>query len=138
MILFAYICRYINHYKNKKDMRKDKLVLRAEIQKDFDNETVKNINIAITISKIMRFLYSESTIFFASIIPFLAMSIYVLSKLSIVSFGVIVSTILMLMVSHFLLYKFFYSKVLFKDSKDLYNEFDYTIDVLNEIKSEKN
>ena len=27
-------------------MKKDKLTLRTEIQKDFDNETIKNINIA--------------------------------------------------------------------------------------------
>ena len=49
-------------------MKKDKLTLRTEIQKDFDNETIKNINIAINLSKVMRFLYSESTIFFAEAI----------------------------------------------------------------------
>jgi hypothetical protein len=118
-------------------MKKDKLTLRTEIQKDFDNETIKNINIAINLSKFMRFLYSESTIFFASFIPFFIMLMYVFSQFSSVDSGVIVSTSLILIVTHFLLYKFFYTKVLFKDSKDVYDEFDYTIDVLNEIKSEK-
>lgn len=118
-------------------MKKDKITLRTEIQNDFDNESVKNINTAIKISKVMRFLYSESTIFFASMIPFLIMLVYVFFQYESVGSDVIVSTSLMLIVSHFLLYKFFYSKILFKDSKDVYDEFDYTIDVLNEIKSEK-
>ena len=65
------------------------------------------------------------------------MLMYVFSQFSSVDSGVIVSTSLILIVTHFLLYKFFYTKVLFKDSKDVYDEFDYTIDVLNEIKSEK-
>ncbi len=115
-------------------MTKDKLTLKSEIQKDFNNETVKNINIAIKISKVMKFLYSESTIFIASLIPFLVTLIYLLPN---VDFGVLASAGIMLMVSHFLLYKFFYSKVLFKDAKVVYGEFKYTIEVLNEIKLEK-
>ena len=136
MVYYPYIVVYINH-QNTTTMKKDKLTLRTEIQKDFDNETIKNINIAINLSKFMRFLYSESTIFFASFIPFFIMLMYVFSQFSSVDSGVIVSTSLILIVTHFLLYKFFYTKVLFKDSKDVYDEFDYTIDVLNEIKSEK-
>ena len=131
------ILYYIKITTKLKDMKKDKITLRTEIQNDFDNESVKNINTAIKISKVMRFLYSESTIFFASMIPFLIMLVYIFFQYESVGYDVIVSTSLMLIVSHFLLYKFFYSKILFKDSKDVYDEFDYTIDVLNEIKSEK-
>jgi len=113
---------------------KNKLTLRSEIQKEFNKETVKNINIAIKISKVIRFLYSESTIFFTSMIPFLAMTVYyLLNNKPVVgaSIGIV------LMVSHFVLYKTLYKKVLFKNSKNTYDEFDYTIQVLNEIKEEK-
>ena len=113
---------------------KNKLTLRAEIQKEFNNETVKNINIAIKISKVIRFLYSESTIFVTSMIPFLAMIVYSLftSRPEVAaSIGIV------LMVSHFVLYKTLYKKVLFKNSKNTYDEFDYTIEILNEIKEEK-
>jgi len=113
---------------------KNKLTLRSEIQKEFNNETVKNIKIAIKISKVIRFLYSESTIFFTSMIPFLAMTVYyLLNNKPVVgaSIGIV------LMVSHFVLYKTLYKKVLFKNSKNTYDEFDYTIQVLNEIKEEK-
>jgi len=113
---------------------KDKLTLRSEIQKEFNNETVKNINIAIKISKVIRFLYLESTIFFTSMIPFLGMTIYYLfnTKSEVgASIGIV------LMASHFILYKTLYKKVIFKSSKNTYDEFDYTIQVLNEIKEDK-
>ena len=113
---------------------KDKLTLRSEIQKDFNNETVKNINIAIKISKIIRFLYSESTIFITTMIPFLVMIIYSLfsndsKSVFLMSIG--------LMLIHLILYKTLYTKVIFKGHKDNYNEYNYTIEVLNEIKEEK-
>ncbi len=113
---------------------KNKLELRSEIQNDFNNETVKNINVAIKISKIMKFLYSESTIFYVSMIPFLAVTIYALLN-SPVEVGASVGVVLM--VAHFVLYKTLYKKVLFTNSKDTYDEFNYTIEVLNEIKDEK-
>jgi len=117
-------------------MKKDKLALKTEIQKDFNNETVKNINIAIKISKIMRLLYSESTIFVGSIIPFLGTIIYLYFNNTSTTGAWVYSTAT-LMVLHFITYKLLYKRVLFKDSADVYDEFDYTIEVLNEIKSTK-
>lgn len=115
-------------------MKKDKLTLRAEIQNDFNNESVKNINLAIRISKIMKFLYSEATIFFISMIPMLAMTIYgfISAPIAVASTAGIV-----LMGVHFVLYKTLYKKVLFKNSSVVYDEYNYTIEVLNDIKSEK-
>jgi hypothetical protein len=67
-------------------------------------------------------------------IPFLAMTVYYLLNNNPVvgaSIGIV------LMASHFILYKTLYKKLLFKSSKNTYDEFDYTIQVLNEIKEDK-
>lgn len=110
-------------------MKKDKLTLRSEIQTDFNNESVGNLNKAITIAKIVRFIYKESTIFFLSMIPFLAVSIFYLMK-DMPSIGVV------LMLVHYPFYKIFVKRI-FKDAKDTYDEFNYTIEVMNDIKEEK-
>lgn len=115
-------------------MKTDKLTLRAEIQNDFNNESVKNINLAIKISKIMKFLYAESTIFIISMLPMLAMTIY---GFIVASVEVAASTGVVLMLTHFVLYKTLYKKVLFKDSNLFFDKYNYTIEVLNDIKSEK-
>lgn len=115
-------------------MKIDKLSLRAEIQNEFNSESVKNINLAIKISKIMKFLYAEATIFIISMLPMLTLTIY----------GFIISTVevatsigFVLMLAHYFLYKNFYKKFLFKDSELLFEKYSYTIEVLNNIKSEK-
>lgn len=113
---------------------KNKLELRAEIQNDFNNETVKNINTAIKISKIIRWMHAESTIFFASLVPFLIGMVYMLTVSPI---AVAASATVVLMVTHFALYKLLFRKVIFANAKNTYDEFDYTIEVLNEIKDEK-
>ena len=113
---------------------KNKLTIRAEIQNEFNNETVKNINTAIKLSKVVRWMHAESTIFYLSMVPFLIGMVYMLVSNPI---PVAASATVVLMVAHFALYKLLFRKVIFKDLKDTYDEYDYTIEVLNEIKDEK-
>jgi hypothetical protein len=113
---------------------KSKLELRSEIKKQFNNETVRNINIAINISKIVRWLHSESTIFFLMMIPFLIKILYIFKNdPSNLNFSVVFS----LMLIHFILYKFFAMKIIFTNIKDVRDECEYTIEVLKEIKDSK-
>lgn len=115
-------------------MKIDKLKLREEIENDFSEESIKNINLAIKIFKFMRFLYSELTIFIISMLPMLAVIIYGFISTTV---EVAISSGVVLILIHFILYNTLYKKVLFKNSKSLYDEFNYTIEVLKDIKSRK-
>jgi hypothetical protein len=110
---------------------KDKLSLKIEIQGNFNGETISNINKAITISKIIRFLYKKSTIFFISLIPMLLVGGYSL----IVDKNPFVGIVLVIM--HYPFYRFFVKGFVFKNSKETVDEFEYTLEVLKEIKSSR-
>jgi hypothetical protein len=112
----------------------NKLELRAEIKNKFKNETVKNINTAIKISKVIRWMHAESTIFYLSFFPFLIGMFYMLITNTI---DVAASATIVLMITHFTLYKILFRKFIFSNIKDIYDEYDYIIEILNEIKDEK-
>ena len=114
-------------------MKKDKLILRAELQESFNAETIANINIAIRISKCIRFLYKESTIFVCSMLPMLICTAYLL--INSVNHAEIITLVLLLV--HYPFYRFIVKGMIFKGAKDTYDEFDYTIEVIEEIKADR-
>ena len=115
-------------------MEKDRLTIKTELQKEFEGKDTNYIDTNIALYKLLKFFYAESTIFCLSLVPTLCVIAYYFVKSS---FGVGSSFGIVLLLVHYVVFKTLFMKVLFKDAGKTYDELEYTIEVLNDIKSAK-
>jgi hypothetical protein len=108
-------------------MIKDKLKFKSDIQRDFENATIKEIEFAIKFSKIMRTLYQESTMFLFTFLPTAAILAYERS---------IILTIIGILV-HFILFKFLFKKTILKGCPKELEEMSYTVEILEDLRLER-
>lgn len=114
-------------------MKKDKLSHKVELQNQFQDSSVNEIKIAIRISQFMKFLYKESTYFVLLLVPTL-ICLFVMAH-----YGNIENVIPYLVVAvilHPILF-YIFKHTLFKDFPEELDHFNFTIEVLEEIKNKK-
>ena len=112
---------------------KDRLFKEALLL-EFKGETIENIGKAIKISRVMRIIYSDATLFILSLTPFVIGVIYFSINSAL---GTIIYLVAAELIVHLFLFKLFFKPILFKSFSKESTEFNSTILILTELKGSK-
>lgn len=107
---------------------KNPIELKAQIQKEFENKSVSEINRFIFVVKLINLLNNKSFLFFY---PFIILNIVFLLQGG-YSFGVLIASIII----HLLYHHFVVKKVMYKDIEEKRTRSLYIIKYLNELKNQ--
>jgi hypothetical protein len=109
----------------------DKATLKFQLEKEYQNKSLTEIDKEIKACRIVRSLYNEWVMFVFSLLPFTVVSI-----LSFLSTGsLIISAIILL--AHYPFYIFFVKNFIFSFRESEYNKLSNAIDILGQIRKEK-
>lgn len=108
-------------------MIKDKLKFKSDLQRDFEKATIKQIDFAIKVSKIMRALYQESALFLFTFLPTAVMLAFE-GSINLAIIGILI---------HFILFKFLFKKTIFKNCPKDLEEMRYTVEVLEDLRLDR-
>ncbi len=120
--------------KNNNNMNQDKLKIKSDLIEKYQGKTVEYIESTISLLKIERFIYSRFFIFSFSLIFPLSIFLYKICAGQIMS---PLSTGLIMLLVHFVLFETLITKVIFKDSELNRKNLKFSIESLTELVENK-